>query len=125
MCKIAFKLDLPPALVVSLNAIYSGSHWRQRQRIKRDYMNYTHKIFKELVREYGQMKKPCKISFEFSGTRIKDCDNHVYMGKMITDCLVNAGLFVDDSAKYISAVTYTKSEIKAKSVSVNVAIREA
>lgn len=128
MCKkcVSFSLELPSGLVASLNSIYAGSHWRTRQQIKRNYLNYTHRLCKDLFALYGAFDKPCEISFEFSGTRIHDCDNHAFMGKMIQDCLVNAGLFKGDSAKYIAKVSYAKIAKKPsqKAVMVRVDIRE-
>ena len=107
--QISFTLELPKPLVVSLNAIYSGSHWYKRQQIKQGYLALTHKLFAELKERYGAFDEPCEIAFDFSGTRIFDCDNHVYMGKMIQDCLVAAGIITDDTAKHLAKVSYAKS----------------
>ena len=83
--QISFTLELPKHLVVSLNAIYSGSHWHKRHEIKEGYKALTRVLFKELAEKFGEFNAPCAISFTFAGTRIHDCDNHVYMGKMIQD----------------------------------------
>ena len=107
--QISFTLELPKHLVVSLNAIYSGSHWHKRHEIKEGYKALTHKLFAELKERYGAFDEPCEIAFDFSGTRIFDCDNHVYMGKMIQDCLVAAGIITDDTAKHLAKVSYAKS----------------
>lgn len=107
--QINFSLELPKHLVVSLNAIYAGSHWRKRQQIKQGYIALTHKLFAELKERYGAFDEPCEIAFDFSGTRIFDCDNHAFMGKMIQDCLVKAGIITDDTAKHLAKVSYAKS----------------
>ena len=123
--QISFTLELPKHLVVSLNAIYSGAHWRKRHEIKEGYKALTHKLFAELKERYGALDEPCEIAFDFSGTRIFDCDNHVYMGKMIQDCLVAAGIITDDTAKHLAKVSYAKSpKMKGqKGVVVSVEIR--
>ena len=107
--QISFTLELPKHLVVSLNAIYAGSHWRKRQQIKQGYLALTKGLFTGLKERYGAFDEPCEIAFDFSGTRIFDCDNHVYMGKMIQDCLVAAGIITDDTAKHLAKVSYAKS----------------
>ena len=123
--QISFTLELPKHLVVSLNAIYSGAHWHKRHEIKEGYKALTHKLFAELKERYGAFDEPCEIAFDFSGTRIFDCDNHVYMGKMIQDCLVAAGIITDDTAKHLAKVSYAKSpKMKGqKGVVVSVEIR--
>ena len=64
------------------------------------------------------------ISFIFAGTRIHDCDNHVYMGKMIQDCLVSAGILKGDKAQYVRSVSYEKGTQKSKIACVLVTIKE-
>ena len=93
--QISFSLELPKHLVVSLNAIYAGS--------------LTKGLFAGLKERYGAFDEPCEIAFDFSGTRIFDCDNHAFMGKMIQDCLVAAGIITDDTAKHLAKVSYAKS----------------
>ena len=107
--QISFTLELPKHLVVSLNAIYAGAHWRKRAQIKEGYKALTHKLFAKLKERYGAFDEPCEIAFDFSGTRIFDCDNHAFMGKMIQDCLVAAGIITDDTAKHLAKVSYAKS----------------
>ena len=124
--QISFTLELPKHLVVSLNAIYSGSHWHKRHEIKEGYKALTHKLFAELKERYGAFDEPCEIAFDFSGTRIFDCDNHAFMGKMIQDCLVKAGIITDDTAKHLVKVSYAKSPKRGgqKGVSVAVEIKQ-
>ena len=107
--QISFTLELPKHLVVSLNTIYAGAHWRKRAQIKEGYKALTHKLFAKLKERYGAFDEPCEIAFDFSGTRIFDCDNHAFMGKMIQDCLVAAGIITDDTAKHLAKVSYAKS----------------
>ena len=123
--QISFTLELPKHLVVSLNAIYSGAHWHKRHEIKEGYKALTHKLFAELKERYGAFDEPCEIAFDFSGTRIFDCDNHAFMGKMIQDCLVKAGIITDDTAKHLAKVSYAKSPKQKgqKGVVVKVEIR--
>ena len=83
--QISFTLELPKHLVVSLNAIYSGAHWYKRHEIKEGYKALTRVLVMRLAEKFGEFNAPCAISFIFAGTRIHDCDNHVYMGKMIQD----------------------------------------
>lgn len=122
--QISFTLELPKPLVVSLNAIYSGAHWHKRQQIKEGYKALTRVLFKELVQKFGEFNAPCAISFTFAGTRIHDCDNHVYMGKMIQDCLVSAGILKGDKAQYVRSVSYQKGTQKSKIACVLVTIKE-
>lgn len=124
--QISFTLELPKHLVVSLNAIYSGAHWYKRHEIKEGYKALTHKLFAGLKERYGAFDEPCEIAFDFSGTRIFDCDNHAFMGKMIQDCLVAAGIITDDTAKHLAKVSYAKSPKQKgqKGVSVAVEIKQ-
>ena len=122
--QISFSLELPKHLVVSLNAIYAGSHWRKRQQIKEGYKALTRVLFKRLAEKFGEFNAPCAISFIFAGTRIHDCDNHVYMGKMIQDCLVSAGILKGDKAQYVRSVSYQKQPQKSKIAQVLVTIKE-
>ena len=122
--QISFSLELPKHLVVSLNAIYAGSHWRKRQQIKQGYLTLTKGLFAGLKERYGAFDEPCEIAFDFSGTRIFDCDNHVYMGKMIQDCLVSAGILKGDKAQYVRSVSYEKQPQKSKIACVLVTIKE-
>lgn len=108
--QISFTLELPKHLVVSLNAIYSGAHWYKRHEIKEGYLALTKGLFAGLKERYGAFDEPCEIAFDFSGTRIFDCDNHAFMGKMIQDCLVKAGIITDDTAKHLAKVSYAKSQ---------------
>lgn len=124
--QISFTLELPKHLVVSLNAIYSGAHWHKRHEIKEGYKALTHKLFAELKERYGAFDEPCEIAFDFSGTRIFDCDNHAFMGKMIQDCLVKVGIITDDTAKHLAKVSYAKSPKREgqKGVVVSVEIKQ-
>lgn len=124
MKDLDFTLDLPKNLVASLNSIYAGSHWHKRHAMKEAYIAFTRAFFKILAKDYT-INEPCEISFIFSGTRIKDCDNHAFMGKMIQDCLVEHGVIVEDSANYIAKVSYAKAHKPKgqKGVSVKVEIR--
>ena len=122
--QISFSLELPKHLVVSLNAIYAGAHWHKRQQIKQGYLALTKGLFAELKERYGAFDEPCEIAFDFSGTRIFDCDNHVYMGKMIQDCLVSAGILKGDKAQYVRSVSYEKQPQKSKIACVLVTIKE-
>ena len=122
--QISFTLELPKHLVVSLNAIYSGAHWHKRHEIKEGYKALTRVLFKRLAEKFGEFNAPCAISFIFAGTRIHDCDNHVYMGKMIQDCLVSAGILKGDKAQYVRSVSYEKQAQKSKMACVLVTIKE-
>ena len=50
--------------------------------------------------------------------------NHVYMGKMIQDCLVSAGILKGDKAQYVRSVSYEKGTQKSKIACVLVTIKE-
>ena len=90
---------------ISTNKVYAGMHWGTRKRIAEHY----HKVVaKEFARDgVALLTYPVHLVFVFSMTkRLMDCSNVSFMGKMIEDGLVSAGLVPTDTIKHICAVTY-------------------
>lgn len=83
----------------SLNAIYSGKHWRER---KMDRL-FWHGLVEAELRKQGipckLFERPVQITF-FWGDDL-DIDNHSYIGKMIVDALKGRLLADDDKKRYV------------------------
>ncbi len=102
---ILIDTEFPKSLLHTTNKIFSGIHYRVRHKIKNDYLWWFKTIELPKVKDL----KDVNLHFTFTfgkGSRLYDCDNCSFMGKMITDCLVSKGIFKDDTSKYINSVTY-------------------
>lgn len=104
---ITFK-NLPK---ISTNEIYAGKHWRNRQKIKTDYLWATHNEIKNL--------KPInyKVNLDFTfyfASRPLDSSNTTYMAKLIEDCLVYHQIIKNDDIKYIGRVSLESKKSKIK-----------
>lgn len=110
--------ELPKPLIYSTNAIYAGVHFSKRKKIKDSYLWW----FKTV--KIPKLEKPLtcdNISFNFYfKKRTYDCDNCSYMSKMIIDCLVKNGYFLDDSPKYIKSITIRSEKGEKNSVKVSI-----
>lgn len=87
----------------TLNAIYSGKHWRKRKEDK-DYWNWL--VLSELRRQnipQTMAEKPVELVFSWDDGL--DCSNHAYMAKMIEDTLVGYVL-PDDNRKWVKKITH-------------------
>lgn len=88
-------------LKISTNEIYSGKHWRTRNKHKQDYLWLT-SHFKEL--DKIDYKVDIRIDFYFRAYPL-DSSNCSYMAKMLEDCLVHYGILTDDTIKYVEDFT--------------------
>ena len=82
----------------SLNKIYAGRHWKQRQK-DAEYWHmlvYAEMMAQKIPKE--KFDRPVKISFAFNTGM--DIDNHGYLAKLITDGM-KGYLIVDDTRKYV------------------------
>lgn len=101
------KMELMQHLRISLNDIYAGSHWRNRQKLKQSYLQW----FLQYKNLFQKIENPCKIEYNFHfRTYPMDHDNTVFMAKMITDCLVFNGIIKDDTYKHILKGSYTSKK---------------
>lgn len=88
-------------LKISTNKIYSGCHWRARNKHKQDYLLLTNH-FKDL--ESFTDKVDIRIDFYFRAYPL-DSSNCSYMAKMLEDSLVHYKVLKDDSIKYVEDFT--------------------
>jgi hypothetical protein len=94
---------------VSLNKIYAGIHFKERQRHKDAYFY----VVKEAKPQpyAGALPVQAHYHFKVKGSKL-DISNHAYMLKMTEDALVAAGVLPGDEQKYVSKVTITGEQIK-------------
>lgn len=103
------KIVIPIPEKISLNKIYSGIHFRQRNDHKDDY---HFAVMSANPRPYtGPFPIHAHYHFKLRGNRL-DISNHSYMLKMTEDGLVACGVIPDDSPKYINAITITAEKAK-------------
>lgn len=96
------KIELPLLWKISTNEIYSGKHWRTRQKHKDNYLQAYVCTLKALRINFHD-KIDIKICFKMK--RLIDSDNCSYMVKLIIDCLREANVIIDDTAKYVGWVS--------------------
>ena len=105
MVKIQNKIELVLPLKinskVSLNSIYSSTHWTVRKR----QANYIHDIVKMelLTRKIPReiFENPVRINFWWNS--MLDLDNHGYLTKLIIDGL-KGYLIHDDTKKHVQEI---------------------
>ena len=95
---IIFK-NLPK---ISTNEIYAGKHWRNRQKMKTDYLWATHNEIKNL--KPINYKVNLDFIFHFT-TRPLDSSNTAYMAKLIEDGLVYHQIIKNDDIKFVGRVS--------------------
>lgn len=103
------KLEMSLPQKISLNELYSVVHWHIRKEHKDTWSLLT----KIAVRKSGikpVTKLPASVTYQFyiAGRQL-DTVNHAYMIKLLEDGMISAGLFKDDSSKYIGDVTIKKA----------------
>ena len=101
---LAIRFELPQK--ISTNEIYSGKHWMSRKRHKDIFLW----AFLDVVGKIPNYES-CDIEFdfEFKG-RLLDCDNCVYMCKLIIDCLRHYGKIKDDTPDVVRSIKITSSK---------------
>ena len=84
---------------ISTNKIYSGVHWRTRNKHKDLFRNV--KFEGQEVTEF-----PVHITYDFTTIgRQMDSTNLSYMAKLVEDALVKKNILPDDSPKYVRYTT--------------------
>ena len=101
------KIKIPEK--VSLNKIYAGIHFKERQRHKDAYF-YVVKEAKPLPYD-GALPVRAHYHFKTKGSKL-DISNHAYMLKMTEDALVAAGVIPGDDPKFVGKITITGEQIK-------------
>ena len=105
---------------LSTNEIYSGKHWRSRQKHKQDYLWLTQSEIKKLK------KVESKVNLEFVfyfKSRAIDSSNCAYMAKILEDCLVHYKIIENDDIKCVGQVSLEsrKSDNKTDYCVLNIA----
>ena len=111
MRSVTFTIPYPPTKKglaawnkrFSLNAYWSGKHYRQRAQDARDIHSLT-----ILALRQGRVKKepfrgPAEIVFRWDDKL--DCSNHAALGKMIEDAL-KGWVIQDDSPRWVRRITH-------------------
>ena len=99
---------------------YSANHIKQS--IQRDISIFIHNAI--VMGRLHRHEKPCRLSYHWTeGNSRRDLDNIAFAQKFIQDALVIAGVFPDDSQKYIKELHHTL-EVKKGYYEVTVRIEE-
>lgn len=86
----------------STNAIYAGQHWSRRKQAKDEA--------REIVLAHvstDPFTDPVSLQFVpliGKGARSRDLSNYSYGIKLVEDCLVAAGILVDDTERYVQSI---------------------
>lgn len=97
-----YSCTIPIPEKVSLNKIYAGVHFRERQGHKDQYF---YAVLSHKPKPYeGPFPVHAYYHFKLRGTRL-DTSNHAYMLKMAEDALVAAGILPGDDPKYVGPIT--------------------
>jgi len=103
------KFTIPIPEKVSLNKIYAGIHFRQRQGHKEEY--HMAVICAPTTKPWpGPFPVAMHYHFRLQGSRL-DISNHAYMLKMVEDGLVTAGVLPGDEPKYVADIRITAEKI--------------
>lgn len=72
---------------------------------KKEQQKVTKEIIKQIPNE--KMQNKCLIGFKwFTKDARKDVDNTIFAKKFILDALVENGVLIDDSRKYVVGIAY-------------------
>lgn len=83
----------------SSNTIYAGVHWTQRKK----QADQVHEMVGWLVKGKEQYLTPVEITMYFNCGL--DIDNCAYVAKLIIDGLRHSGILIDDTKKYVKALS--------------------
>lgn len=110
MGNISFSIPYPPTKKgmaawnrrFSLNAYWSGKHYRQRAEDAR----FVHQLTVAAMRRARVRKQPFKgpVKITFSWADKLDCSNHAALGKMIEDAM-KGYVIQDDSPRWVREIT--------------------
>lgn len=100
---IEFILPLKVDSKLSLNSIYSTSHWTKRKRQSEQVHNLVRlSLISQRIPKI-LFESPIKIDFWWNSKL--DLDNHGYLAKLIIDGL-KGYLIKDDTKKYINSISH-------------------
>lgn len=105
------KIAVNNIVKISTNKIYAGTHWRNRNKLKEDYLWLTKSCFKSL--KFIEEKVDLHFTFFFNKKPL-DSSNCSYMAKMLEDCLVAHGVLKDDTIQYVGRVSFESVKGKEK-----------
>ena len=101
---------------ISTNAIYSGVHWTTRAKHK-DMFIWA---FIEVASKIPQINS-CDIEFNYEfKSRPLDCDNCVYMSKLIIDCLRHYRKIIDDTPDVVRSIKITSQKSSQNKVVIKI-----
>jgi len=100
--------DLPK---ISLNEWYSGRHWSERSKMKKQFEWLVYVVTRQ------KFYNPCTVDYDFEFKKnALDCTNTIGIIKQLEDCL-----FPDDSWKIVKKISITskKGENDVLTVTIN------
>lgn len=101
--KKSYEVEFLLPKKISTNAIYSGVHWTTRAKHK-DMFVWS---FIEVASKIPVFNS-CDIEFNYEfKSRPLDCDNCVYMSKLIIDCLRHYNKIKDDTPDIVKSIKIT------------------
>ena len=108
---VTFSIPYPPTKKgraawnkrFSLNAYWSGKHYRQRAADARDIHSLTILALRQAKVKKETFREPVEIIFRWDDGL--DIDNHSALGKMILDSL-KGYVLQDDSPRWVKRVTH-------------------
>ena len=108
---VRFELPYPPTKRgkaawnkrFSLNAYWSGKHFRQRAQDAREIHSLVVLALKQARVRKEIFKNPVRIIFEWDDNC--DCSNHAALGKMIEDAM-KGWLLQDDSRRWVKEIDH-------------------
>jgi len=93
----SFVLPMNRPMMMSANA---RKHWSARHRITKYWRHLAHVLAKQ-SKIPALAKARIVVTFSFGDQRRRDSANFYPVAKAITDGIVDAGVLVDDSDKYV------------------------
>lgn len=102
-----------PYIAPSTNSIYAGIHYRTRMNHKKAALKAT------MIALAGVSPIKDKVDISFTprlgkGDHGRDTSNYSYTAKLIEDSMVELGLLVDDTRKFVGDVTLKELTIDRK-----------
>lgn len=120
MTELNFKLPLPQK--ISGNSVYAGMHWSKRKKLADDFhLAVWASVRQQKIIPWKDFPAKVHYQYHLSG-RMPDISNLGLMTKLVEDGLVKAGIFPDDSYKYIREITISGCKIKSPQPHIKVLI---
>lgn len=95
---------------LTTNKVWAGLHWAERKRYKDEVRQ---SVIASPLMDLVKFSQPVDIWFKpmsGKGQRLFDTSNYSVMVKVIEDIMVEEGLFIDDSQKYVRAIKMLPAE---------------